>query len=195
MSEEREIELDVDAVFPRLEGFTSGMRPRAFDDDSPPDPVALPPSRPVVPPPPPASAMGPALARLQEDVDLVIEATGRRLDDMEARQAEFERMLRGQLDEAGRRLREVERELEDTRHVLRDSHRRCAELAADLARAESRADELHARGAVAMARIGMLEHAQAASSVEPQMLESDLRRTPADAEVDPADSTTKIVRS
>jgi len=188
MSEEREIELDVDAVFPRIEGFHSGLRPRASDESR--DPPPLPPPRAAIPPPATESPPGPALARLQEDVDLVIEATGRRLDDMEARQAEFERILRAELDQTQRRLREVERELEDTRHALRDSHRRRAELAADLSRAESRADELHARSAVAMARIELLEHAQAK-----RMLESDLRPTGPERECDPTDSTTKIVSS
>jgi len=195
MSEEREIELDVDAVFPPIGGIRSGLRPRPLEeDDTPPEAAPLPPPRPVVPPPPPGSSMGPALARLQEDVDLVIEATGRRLDDMEARQVEFERILRGELDQTRRRLAEVERELEDTRHALRESHRRCAELAADLARAESRADELHARSAVAMARIEMLEHAQA-QRAEARRLERDVGPTRPEPELDPTDTTTKIIRS
>ncbi len=154
MSQEREIELDVDAVFPPP-GARSGMIRK---------PDARPPSTPpldALPPPPPVPVALRALERIQEDVDLVIEATSRRLDDMTQRMETFEHTVRGVLGAQERRIRDLERQLEESHERLHDSHRRIAELAADLDRHETRAHELHARNAVAMARVELLERADA----------------------------------
>ncbi|MBX3271426.1 MAG: hypothetical protein KF729_14260 [Sandaracinaceae bacterium] len=149
MSEEREIELDVDAVFPPL-GSRSGMVRR-------PDP-ARPPLR-TLPPPPAVPGAARAFERLQEDVDLVVEATSRRLDDMTRRIDVFEHTVRGVLGAQERRVRELEHALSQARARLLAAEQRSEELAADLDRQQTRAHELHARNAVAMARVESLERA------------------------------------
>ena len=145
MSSEREIELDVDAVFPPP-GARSGMVRR-------PDVDSTPPMR-ALPPPPAIPEAVRVLEQIQEDVDLVIEATSRRLDDTSRRVEEFERTVRGVLGAQERRMRELETQ-------LYESQRRIAELSLDLDRQAERAHELHARNAVAMARVEALERAGA----------------------------------
>lgn len=185
MSEEREIELDVDAVFPPPGARSGLVRTPEHRERS------TPPLR-TLPPPPPLPGAARALERIQEDVDLVIEATGRRLDAMVHRIDELERNVRGVLGAQERRLRELERELEGDRDRLRDALRRIAELAADLDRQETRSHELHARNAVAMARVEVLERAQALRA-ELAMLSSDAY--PRAEDLDSRESTQKIIRS
>jgi len=156
MSEERVIELDVDAVFPPP-GSRSGLirKPPTREKKQT---SSRPPLR-TLPPPPPLPGAHKAMERLQEDVDLVIEATSRRLDRMAFRQEEFERTIRGVLGAQERRIRETELELERTRAALRDVSRLNAELVADVSRCETRQHELHARNAVALARVEAVERA------------------------------------
>ncbi|MEZ4337718.1 MAG: hypothetical protein R3B82_13950 [Sandaracinaceae bacterium] len=169
MSQEREIELDV--VFPPP-GARSGMVRRP---DVPPPPLPA-----LTPPPLPSTAR--ALERLQEDVELVIEATSRRLDAMSQRIEGFERSVRGVLGAQERRIQELE-------HQLAGSQQRIAALVADLDRVETRAHALHARSAVAMARIEALEHAR--------VLALERAATEAGSELEDAgsrESTQKILR-
>ena len=181
MSEEREIELDVDAVFPPL-GSRSGMVRR-------PDP-ARPPLR-TLPPPPAVPGAARAFERLQEDVDLVVEATSRRLDDMTRRIDLFEHTVRGVLGAQERRVRELERELSQMRAELRAAEQRGAELAAGLDRHEARAHELHARNAVAIARVEALERAEARRAAPPSSAVEALLRGDDDEGSEP---TQRIVR-
>ena len=90
-------------------------------------------------------------------MDLVIAATSRRLDDMAASQHKFERTVRGVVGGQERRIRELEAQLGDALHRLELMTRLTDDLADRLQRNETRAYELHARTAVALARIETVE--------------------------------------
>lgn len=180
MSDDENIELELDQVFPP-------RRSRSTSEDKPPSPKR--PRRTLPPPPPIPQAIG-AMERLQEDVDLVIDATGRRLDTMERQQAEFEKTIRGVSGAQERRLRDFEDRLERTQRMMLELTRKLRDIQASLDDHQHGIDEMRARNTIAAAKIEELQ-----VSGQLALVESDLRtwREERGGPIDP-ESTTRLLR-
>ncbi len=159
MSEDEEIELELDDVFP-----APGSRSEIVT--KPPRPIP----RRVLPPPPPLPQVAGAMERLQEDVDLVIDATSTRLDAMERSQTELEHTLRGVTGAQERRIRELEGRMERTQHFMLELTRKLRDVRDLLDEHQHGIDEVRARNTIAVAKIEQIH-----ASSQPALLESDLR--------------------
>lgn len=103
------------SLLPPPPGHRSGIRraPAAHA------PLSMPP-----PPPMPRESMHRQMSTLQEDLDLIIDATSARLDEMERRQGELEE----QMAEREARLAAQEEKLKRTREALRELTRKLQEI-------------------------------------------------------------------